>query len=378
MHLTQTRPVLGILYATALGKAFLRHKDPRRREAGRHLAEFYERAWRDAAARRGARYEPLGGGIGEIALDGRRVRVMDNYTPIDDPVTLAVASNKPLTYRMLACQHLAVPRFEVFTLREIGRAAAFLEGDGTPRECVVKPSCGTGGGRGITTGIRSRWDLARAAAAAAVYGDEILIEEQIGGDNYRLLYLDGVLLDAFVRHPPFVIADGRSTISKLVELANAARLRHSTGLSQGLLTIDLDMRRTLAKQKLSLHSIAAEGTVVNLKTVINENCGSDNASATHLLCPEIVAAGACAARAVGVRLAGVDILTPDPSIPLAASGGAILEVNTPPNYYFHYHKRDGAFPVAVHVLDRLLADLPAHRPAALKAAAIAHEARLSC
>ena len=34
----------------------------------------------------------------------------------------------------------------------------------------------------------------------------------------------------------------------------------------------------------------------------------------------------------------------------------ILEVNTPPNYYFHYHKRDGSFPVAVHVLERLLLD----------------------
>jgi D-alanine-D-alanine ligase-like ATP-grasp enzyme len=356
MHLSDHRAVLGILYLAALARAFRRHKDPRRREAGRHLAGFYERAWREAAKRLGGTYEPLGAAVGAIVIGDCRLKVVENYTSIDDPVTLAVASSKPLTYRILAEHHLKTPRYDEFTLNDLSRAIAFMEGEGGRRESVVKPSSGTGGGRGIMTGIRSRWDLARAAAAAAVYGDEILIEEHLEGDNYRLLYLDGVLIDSFVRRPPNVIADGRSTISRLVQLANAARLRHGSGLSQDLLTIDLDMRRTLEKKGLSLHSIPAEGTVVTLKTVINENCGSDNTSARHLLCDSVIADGSLAARAVGARLAGVDIITTDPGVPLSESGGAILEVNTPPNYYYHYHKRDGAFPVAFTVLERLLAE----------------------
>jgi glutathione synthase/RimK-type ligase-like ATP-grasp enzyme len=97
-----------------------------------------------------------------------------------------------------------------------------------------------------------------------------------------------------------------------------------------------------------------------------------------VLCDSIIEDGARAAQAIGVRLAGVDILTADPSVPLADSGGAILEFNTPPNYYNHYHTRDGAFPVAVHVLDRLLADPPVPRPLPLEAAALSQEARLSC
>jgi cyanophycin synthetase len=336
----------------SLAKAFLRHKNRGRRESFKHLATFYERVWRDAAGRLGATFDLVGEGVAEISLGGACTRVLENTTPIDDPVTSAVASSKPLTYRLLAAHGLPTPQFTDFSFRDLGRAIAFME-DGD-RECVVKPASGTGGGRGITTGIRTRWQLARAAAAAAVYGDELLIEEQLEGDNYRLLYLDGVLLDAFVRRPPNVIADGRSTIARLVHLANEARLRHGSGLSQGLLTIDLDMRRTLQKRGLSLHSIPAEGTVVTLKTVINENCGADNTSATHTLSNAVIEAGSRAARAIGVRLAGVDVITRDPGIPLEASGGAINEVNTPPSYYYHYHKRDGAFPVAVHVLERLL------------------------
>jgi D-alanine-D-alanine ligase-like ATP-grasp enzyme len=281
------------------------------------------------------------------------VRAVENTCSIDDPVTIAIANNKLLTYRLLGETGLSVPRHAGFALTDAVKAFAFLES--SRRDCVVKPAIGTGGGRGVTTGITRSSQLARAAAAASVYGDELLIEEQVEGDNYRLLYLDGVLLDAFVRKLPTVVADGRSTVAKLVERANADRLRHGSELSQVLLTVDLDMQRTLAKQGLSLRSIPAEGRVVTLKTVINENRGADNTSATHLLCDSVVEDGARAARALHVRLAGIDIITRDPGVPLAESGGVVLEVNTTPNFYFHYHKQDGRFPVAAHVLERLLA-----------------------
>lgn len=343
--------VLGSLYIHALGRAFLRYRNPLRRASGQHLAEFYERVWREASARLGAEFVPLGAGISDIRLNGRNVRVYENASPMDDPVTGLLIGNKPLTYRLLAERGLPTPRHAEFTLKAIGPAAEFLRSARV--DSVVKPAAGTGGGRGVTTGIRSRAQLARAAAAAAVYGDELLIEEQLEGDNYRLLYLDGELIDAFVRKPPTVVADGRSAISKLVREANEARLRHRSGLAHVLLTVDLDMKRTLAKQGLTLSSTPGEGTVVPLKTVVNENCGIDNASASHVICPAVVEAGARAARALRVRLAGIDMITRDATVPLEESGGAILELNAPPNYYIHYHKRDGAFPVAVRVLERL-------------------------
>ena len=351
---SQNRAVLGALYVQALGHAFFRYRNPRRRASGRHLAAFYDQVWREAADRLGASFTSLGSGISEIRLGRSRVRVIENTCPIDDPVTLAVASDKVLTYRLLQAQGLPVPRHAAFTFKTVGRAVEFL--DATAGDCVVKPAGGTGGGRGVTTGIRARWQLARAAALAAVYGDELLIEEQKAGDNYRLLYLDGQLLDAFTRNPPTVVADGRSTVGRLVDQANEARLKYGSNLSQVLLTIDLDMKRSLDKQGLSLRSVPAEGRVVIVKTVVNENCGTDNISAAHVLCDAIVEAGARAADALGVRLAGIDVITSDPSVALVESGGVILEVNTPPNYYYHYHKRDGVYPVAFHVLERLFRD----------------------
>src|SRR4029079_78555 len=149
-------------------------------------------------------------------------------------------------------------------------------------------AAGGGGGAGGAPGIRTNWQLARAAAAAAVYSDSLLIEEQVEGDNYRLLYLDGELLDAYVRKHPSVLGDGKSSVAVLVRAANEERLVKVTGVSQQLLTVDMDMKRTLARQGMSLRSVPAAGQRVTIKTAINENSGSDNSTVTKQLCRSIV------------------------------------------------------------------------------------------
>jgi cyanophycin synthetase len=321
------------------------------REVERLRGEFCARVWREAAEQLGAEFEDLGCGIFEVRRGGVRTRVRDSWSAIDDPVTLEVAGHKALVYRLLAREGLPIPHHRAFWLRDLDDAAAFLKEAG--RDCVVKPASGTAAGRGVTTGIRRVGQLIRAAAAAAVHG-ELLIEDQVAGDNYRLLYLDGVLLDAVVRRPPAVTGDGVSTVRQLLEEANATRLAHGAGRSQVLLTPDLDMAHTLARHGLTPGSVPPAGAIVTLKTVINQNFGPDNATATDRLCDSVVEAGARAARAVGVRLAGVDLITPDPSRPLAEAGGVVLEVNTTPGFHHHYHKSDGSFPVAVRVLEELL------------------------
>jgi cyanophycin synthetase len=345
---------LRTLQLFALVKAYMRFRNPHRREAGRHREAFYQSMWRDAARTLGATCGSLGGGICDISLNGVSTRVADNTCAIDDPVTLALLSDKELTYQILEDEGVPTPPRARFSIKQMAPGIEFLKRAGS--DCVIKPGRGTGGGRGVTTGIRTPFQLARATAAAAVYCDELLIEKQIPGDNYRLLYLDGHLLDAIVRRPPSVTGDGKSNIGRLFRRANQERLQNGSAISQELLTIDLDMKRTLARQGLALRSVPRAGEPIILKTVINQNCGADNSTATALLCPSVIEDGARAVRALGVRLAGVDIITPDPTKPLAEAGGVILEVNAPPNYYNHYHKRDGAFPLAVHVLRRLLVE----------------------
>jgi D-alanine-D-alanine ligase-like ATP-grasp enzyme len=321
--------------------------------AEQNLSAFYAKVWHHAAATLGASLEDLGHDVFEIRLNGTRTRVLHNFTGIDDLATHCVVRTKPAIYQLLARADLPIPRFAVFRIRDMQPAVAFLER--SRKDCVVKPACGTGGGLGVTTGVRTRSQLARAAFACGRFGGDVLIEEEVPGDNYRLLYLDGRLIDSVRRRPPSVVGDGTSSVARLVETANAQRLRQGQFVSHDLLSVDLDMRHTLARQGLSLGSVPVSGRIVFLKTAINQNSAADNETATPFLCSSIVADGARAAALAGVRLAGIDVITTDPQRPLRETGGVVLEVNSPPGYFWHYHKRDGAFPIAVHVLGCLLA-----------------------
>ena len=346
------RTLLRSLYYGYHARAFLRRRTSSHLGAQANRSEFYELIWSEAAHALGATLRRIGHGVLEIRRGSLVTRVRQNCTTMDDAITLALAGNKPLTYRLFADCGVRVPRYAEFTLDEVQRAARFLrEAKG---ECVVKPAADTGGGLGVTTGIQTSWQLARAAANATVYGNDLLIQEQVPGDNYRLLYLDGMLLDAVVQKPPTVKGDGRSPVRSLVRQANTRRLEKGACISQGLLSVDPDMRQTLDAQGLKLSSVPREGQTVVLKTAINENMGEDNRTATAMLCQSIIDEVALASRTVGARLAGVDIITTNPSVPLRESGGAIIEVNTTPGFYWHYQKADGPFPVAYHVLQFLM------------------------
>lgn len=329
----------------------LYHRTATKKQVVAGRTGFYREIWEEAAARLGGTVTVLERALLEVRCGDVVLRTRTNLTSLDDQLTVAVADDKPLVYRLLAGRGLPVPRHLVCRADDLRGAWAFAHALGRP--CVVKPARASGA-IGVTTGISSRWDLARALAYGGAFGDDLLVEEMMAGGIYRLLYLDGELLDAVRRDPPTVAGDGVSPIQRLIETENRRRLAVGIGAAQSLIKIDGELRRTLRSAGRTLQSVPAAGEIVLLKNVVNDNCREDNVSAADALCPEIVVAGAEAAAAVGTRLAGVDVITPDPSRPLAESGGAIIEVNQSPGYYYHYYKREGRVPVATLILERLV------------------------
>ncbi len=317
---------------------------------GRQRSDFYRMVWEEAAATAGASVRHLGGML-EIQNGESIIRVSNNITSLDDPVTVAVASDKALVYRLLGEHGLPVPRHCICRRDDLATAWRFVAAQASP--CVVKPARGTGGGMGVTTGVTTKARLFRAMTHAGSHAREIVIDKQVEGDNYRLLYLDGSLLDAVQRIPPTIRGDGTSTIRELISAENTDRLRHGIDASQSILRIDRELRHTLRQSGYSLRSVPPRDHRVQLKTVVNDNRRQDNVPATDRICSSLVGVGATAASLVGARLAGIDVITTDPTIALADSGGVIIEVNATPGLYFHYPTKDNAAPVAQEILDRL-------------------------
>jgi cyanophycin synthetase len=314
-----------------------------------HRRGVYREIWDEAARAVGAAVHELGGGFLELSRDGRRTRVRDELVQLDDPVGVRLSFDKPLVHRLLAAEGIPVPEHvEVRT----ADAALHLLAAGA---CVVKPARGTGIGQGITGGVTTRGQLARAALRASRYGPDTLVERQIAGTVYRLLFLDGELLDVIAREPPHVTGDGTSTVSGLIDAENRRRIDQHGRRGLWPVTIDPDCVLTLERQGLSVRSVVPAERRVQVKSGTNQNAAPENRTVTEL--PQaIVEESRAAAGLVGLRFAGIDVIAPEGARSLA-EGGVVLEVNCTPGIHHHYAVADpdAASRVAVPVLEHLLA-----------------------
>lgn len=315
--------------------------------------EFYNNLWRSAARNVGAECVPWKLGYIRLSRGGLTTIVDQSRVMLDDHLTLNIMGDKLLTYDLLQELGCLIPRYLAFSPATINEAEAFRIRTGGA--VVVKPAAATGGGRGVTTGITSARGLRRAARLAARHSDSLIVEEHVSGHSYRLLYLEGRLLDAIRRDPPTVIGDGRRSIRQLVREENRRRLTHRPFTAMSPLTIDGDCRNRLGELSLSPGSRLADGESVIVKRMANENNASGNHSVTNRVHPEIVQAGSRIVTALGVRFAGLDLICTDIAAPLSASNTVFSEINTTPAIHHHYLIANMAngVPVAELVLEHL-------------------------
>jgi cyanophycin synthetase len=273
---------------------------------------------------------------------------------LDDTVTVRAALDKRYAHQELRRRGLPTPEHCEIRSDDFAAAASFLRSSGTP--LVVKPAAGTGGGLGTTAGVRAERQLGRAMLLARRRSKQILLERQIPGDVYRLLFLEGELLDVVRRLPPHVTGDGQSTIAELIRQENERRMAARGHRGMPLITMTLDCLFTLESAGLTLRSVPDAGRRVQVKTVTNQSGPDDNFTIGNSVSSELVADARLAAVALGVRLAGIDLITTDPSQALAETGGVVLEVNAGPGLHHHYHVADpeNATRVCIPILARLL------------------------
>jgi len=321
---------------------------------------IYKEIWKDAAQRMSADFSELSEGIWKICHNDR-MTIINNYkTQIDDPVVLNLAGNKPLCYRLMIEEGLPVPEHQVYHLSELYRAKQFMQRF-KGEFFVVKPANGTSAGRGVTTHISSFKECCKASILASLYSDEIIIERLISGECYRLLILNGQMIHASRRRGIRVKGDGKSTLSQLIEGEN---IRRKESVGNGLLRpirLDRDLNATVKTQGLSIESIPNLGQDVLVKSFDNpyrknvEVCTFYDESVAKLICRDICSVATRAAGIICSKLAGIDVITVDPAVPLEKSGGVISEINTTPGLHNHYHLlNEEDPPPAVHVLNYLL------------------------
>ncbi|WP_242968579.1 cyanophycin synthetase [Sulfobacillus sp. hq2] len=273
-----------------------------------------------------------------LGLGAAQRRVMAAMTDQTSVIAADVCQDKGLTKQLLGRQGIPVPvGYVVNSWQQAREAAAHL---GYP--LVVKPNAGQQG-RGVTTGVRSEEELHKAFDWAQQEQSQVLIEEQIFGAPYRVLVVHDRVVAASLRRPPTVEGDGIHTISFLLEEANRDPRRRAEHLGPlSFIGEDEGLWTALAHQDLTLQSIPAAGQVVLLRETANLSSGGDACDVTDELGAEFQEDIVRAVRAIGLDVAGVDVIADDIQKPLTATGGRVIEINAAPGLRMHLYPSQGA------------------------------------
>lgn len=184
---------------------------------------------------------------------------------------------------------------------------------------MVKVNSGSGG-EGIER-VESAEEMEGALSRVLQFGDVVLIEPYVHGlRDYRLLVLEGEVILSYERRPFAVEGDGRSTIRELVEGMGHCADAQRTGKPD-----DKRLGHELNRLGRTWSDVLERGQSLRLLDVANLSQGG---SAFEVEVGSLVATMAVdAARDMGLRFCGVDILTD------GANTHWILELNGTPTIH---------------------------------------------
>jgi cyanophycin synthetase len=330
-ELLALRPVNGRLtaepdFATALGG--LRQRAEQRRMSIASMVIM------QAARRRGIACARVGGPYLLLGQGRFQNLMISSTTERTSYAATHFAGDKRLTVQRLADLRLPVPRN--IRVANVEEAIAAAERLGYP--VVVKPTRG-GQGEGITAGVKDEPALREAYRLARSQFPDVVVEQFLEGQDYRLLIVGDRFVAAVTRLPPSVTGDGKRTIDELVDELNADPYRDGFRLYK--IDKDQELIRHLAQRGYDLDSILDVGQSLPLRTVANQSQGGYAIDVTDKVHRDNREMAVRAARAMRLDIAGIDFMTTDISRSYKDNGGGIIEVNARPGIDLHTWPRYG-------------------------------------
>lgn len=185
---------------------------------------------------------------------------------------------------------------------------------------VIKPVRGTHGD-GVKTDIKDFNSLIENIQ------ENYLIEEQLEGENYRILIIDDKVISSVVcREKPNVIGDGKSSFKELIEIKNIS--------SPYNLIPDYDL---LSQQNINDNTIIKKNEKIIVNNVVNYHKG-----ATLKYVPitdfhkDNIEMFSKINNIFSSRLCGIDFISTDISKSYKDGYGSIIELNPSAHELIHY------------------------------------------
>jgi cyanophycin synthetase len=286
------------------------------------------------------------GNLVQFGYGAKQRRIWTAETDQTSAIAETISRDKGLTKEILETCGVPIPNGRaVDSAADAWEAAQDL---GLP--VVVKPVDGNHG-RGVFINLETRAEIEAAYDVAVDEGSGVLVERFIRGNEHRLLIVGGKLAAAAKGQTASVIGDGKQTILELIASQINSDPRRGRGEDQPLnpVRIDSAARLELTRQGFDSESVIPAGREVLIQR--NGNVAFDCTDEVH---PDVIAMAALAAKAVGLDVAGIDLVAEDISKPLHVQGGAIVEVNAGPGLLMHLKPAEGqSRPVGQAIIDHI-------------------------
>ena len=266
----------------------------------------------------------------QLGQGARQRRIWTAETSRTSAIAEAISRNKQLTKRILEAAGVPVPRGRLAaTPAEAWEAAQAV---GLP--VVIKP-LDANHGRGVFLNLATQAEVEAAfpgASEEARTASPVIVEHFIPGVEHRLLVVGSHMVACAQGEYIYVTGNNRQTVAELidVQINSDARRGGSETLPNNTILIDLTVLAQLAQEGATPQTVPAEG-----RRVLVKRTGTHGADVTESVHPEIAAVAVRAARAVGLDVAGIDLVAQDITQPLIAQGAMVCEVNAGPQLLVH-------------------------------------------
>lgn len=277
--------------------------------------------------------------------------IINAATPLTNTTSTTIAKKKNLTNMVLESAGLPVPK--QLPLNSAVDAIKFFA---DYKRIVIKPAQQLGG-IGITLLPNNENEVIEAYSIAKEKnrsnGDiQVLGEEFLDGENYRLLVVGDKVIGAVRRKAADILGDGVSTIQQLIDKENI--LRKERLLKP--IKIDNEVYVRLRELNLSLESIPEIDKKVVLRYSCNLSTGGTTQECMNEVHPYYKKLAIDAVHAIGTEFGGVDIITTDISKQVRCG---INEINYNPGLRLHYKVDEGesvkvAIPIMRYIQEKYL------------------------
>ena len=287
-----------------------------------------------------------------IKYHGKSTFIKGTSFPSNNQPACFIANNKFLTKRILRTEKIPTPKsWLVRTPTEAKKT--ILKHNLFP--CVLKPIRGAHG-RKVFANIESFDEFCHILPLVFTSKGKknVLIEEFIKGKDYRVLVVGNKVSAVMERIAAHVIGDGVNNIRQLIKKFNQNPLvgkKYERPLCR--IRINGEIKRILKKQGKKLTYVPQKEEKVFLRQNANISTGGIGKDVTNQVSPLIKSVAIDAAKAIGIKITGVDIIfNKQDQIPY------VLELNDCPGIDIHHFPVFGqSREVAGDIINFLLSDL---------------------